>query len=294
MLVAALDCPSAPGSQRLHTLFGREVTPDGQEVLVVLTHRKQARTLAAGEPFFLVKPEDAADFDLAGWKAITRRSMEEAAAEAERARLRTELETELRDRLVVPERIPPGDPGTTAKRRDILEELGRAGFARPVGKSVKPTGTRNQPVATASMRVWLLARKSGDFVPEPVGSRVLLAGMPNVPDGIHRLLGFLGGQPVILGRRTLPPEAVLVTEGMWKRPGSEDPARWVQMAREQLRRDSQPDPEDVRVAMLDRLTAEHALTPTSDGERVVLEVLRAEGYAARLDDTYVLSSSVPA
>lgn len=43
---------------------------------------------------------------------------------------------------------------------------------------------------------------------------------------------------------------------------------------------------------LDRLIDEYAITPTSDGERTVLELLVAEGYARRIESAYAAVSDV--
>ncbi|MCA0294735.1 MAG: hypothetical protein LCH96_05340 [Actinobacteria bacterium] len=292
-LIAALDCPSGPGRQQLHDLVGWEVQADGQRLPVVLRRSGKARTLHPAEPYEVVPAARADDFDLAGWQASSTRALEEARAAEEATRLEAELWADLCHYYVVPETIPPQDHGTTAKRRAAAESLGRKGKARPIGKAEKLTGARNQPVAKVSTRVWVLNAKVDGFTPEPEAATVLVVGAAGLTDGSHRLVGMVDGQPAVLVRHPAqPPKVVVVCGGRWRRPGAEDPRRWVEMTREQLRRESQREPEDVRAAMLDRLAVEYAITPESDGERIVLEVLVSEGYARRVGDSYALAVEV--
>lgn len=272
-LVATMRCPSPPGHQQLAQL----ITMDGDRP-VVLDHHKQVRTLAPGEPFLIMSTADAADFDLQGWQRQTRAALEAAAAEAQRAELRSSLLEDLRTGLVVPEAIDSATRRENEMRREILETLGGGGICRRVGRK---------------RGCWVLATKSGGFVPERPGAKVLVVGAAGLVDGEHYLMGMLDGHPAALTWPfAQPPRVRIVRDGRWRRPGAEDPARWLEMTRAELDREAEPDPEDVRTAMLDRLTRDLAITPASDGERVVLEVLVAEGYAARLDSAYVLAVEV--
>lgn len=291
-LIAALDCLADSGGQHLHELIGHVVGPDGKRP-VVLTHHNKKRVLRTGEPFEIVPATRADDFDLAGWKASAHRAVEDARNKAEAEQLEAEMWTALRRDYVVAETVPPQDHRTTAKRRAAAESLGRKGKARPVGKAEFLTGTQKQPVAKLSRRIWVLATEVDDFVPEPEGSTVLVVGAEGLRDGSHRLVGMVDGHPAVLVRRPASlPEVVVVRGGRWKRPGAEDPRRWIELTRAALARAAESDPEDIRAAMLDRLATEYVITPASDGERIVLEVLVSEGYARRVRDSYVLAREV--
>lgn len=291
-LVAAMDCPDSPGAQRLHDLVGWVVGPDGKKPVVATQHGR-TRTLAVGEPYEVIPVARADDFDVAGWKSFTFQTMEAAREKSEAEHLDAEMWADICRDYVVAETVPPQDPRMTAKRRAVGESWGHKGLARPIGKDESLTGTRNQPVAKISRRVWVLNSKVGDFIPEPAGSTVLIVGADGLADGRHRLVGMVGGHPAVLVLETAQlPKVVVARGGRWKRPGSEDPQRWIEVARADLAREAEQSPGDIRALMLNRLAAEFVITPASDGERIVLEVLVSEGYARRIRDSYALDREV--
>lgn len=259
-------------------------TPAG--AVVVLVNGK-ARILGLNEPHAVVSPGDAADFDLRGWQRSTRREMEDAAAAAESDRLRAALLDELRASRVVMETLPASRERDNRLRVGVLDGLGAEGKARVVQLGRKGG---NVPVR----RCWLSTERSETFVPErDEYARVLVVGAVGLRDGVHRLVGWMDREPVVL---TWPgdsaPRVHVVRGGRWRKPGAEDPARWLEVTRQELEREARPDPEDIRAAMLDRLISEFAITPDNDGARVVLEVLVAEGYARRIEGSYVVMSDV--
>lgn len=209
------------------------LTPGGQ---VVVLFKGKARTLAVNEPYAVVRLREVLDFDLPGWQRSTRREVEDQAAAAERAKVCAALEAGLFTRRVVLESLPEQRERENALRRDVLDQLGAEGVARRVA-----LGRERDPYRPLRA-CWVLARPAGSFRPErDPGAKVLVVRASGLSDGVHRLVGMEDGCPCVL---TWPayehPRVRLVRDGRWRKPGAEDPQRWIEVTRQELGREARP------------------------------------------------------
>jgi len=174
------------------------------------------------------------------------------------------------------ERVVLESTSTWPDQPSVLAQLGRRGIARLVGAGV-----------------WALALEEADFVPCAEDGRLLwVTGSAVVPPGERLLLGTEGGAPVVLHRQPGVVHAVVLTDGRWSEPLPGTTFRdWRLGVEDELRRASQPDPADVRAAMLERLRDQFAVVPANDSERATLDGLRRDGLAWLADDhrTFVVS-----
>nr|WP_300144300.1 hypothetical protein [Propionicimonas sp.] len=156
-----------------------------------------------------------------------------------------------------------------------LAQLGRQGSARLLGA-----------------RAWALAVPVDDFEPAEDGRLLWVTGSTVVPPGERLLLGAEGGAPVVMYRQPGVVHGVVLTDGRWTEPLPGITFReWRLGVEDELRRASQPDPADVRAAMLGRLRDQFAVVPANDAERATLDGLRRDGLAWLADDhrTYVVA-----
>lgn len=156
-----------------------------------------------------------------------------------------------------------------------LAQLGRQGIGRLLGAGA-----------------WALAVPVDDFEPAEDGRLLWVTGSTVVPPGERLLLGAEGGAPVVMYRQPGVVHGVVLTDGRWSEPLPGITFRdWRLGVEDELRRASQPDPADVRAAMLERLRDQFAVVPANDSERATLDGLRRDGLAWLADDhrTYVVA-----